>query len=100
MWGSPAPLCVPLLTHLQPQSVLCATGGSTALSRRGCPQRMGGWSCTRGGGSGAQGCSEASVPSASSWLVWGKGQRKGGGGEPWGVERVTLGSGVRLSWSL
>ena len=55
VWGSPAPQCEPHQTHRRPQSVLCATVGSTALSQRGCPPRMGGWSFTRGGASGAKG---------------------------------------------
>lgn len=75
MWGSPAPQCVPRQTHPQPQSVLFATGGSTALSRKGCPRRMGGWNCMRGGGSGARGMVKGPlVPSAFTWLVWRKGQ--------------------------
>lgn len=59
VWGSLAPQCVFPQTHRQPQSVLCATGGSTALSRRGSPLRMGGWNCTRGGGSGTREWSRA-----------------------------------------
>lgn len=55
VWESPAPLCVPPQIPQQPQYVLYATGGSTALSRRGCPRQMGGWSCMRGGGSATGG---------------------------------------------
>lgn len=67
--GSPDPRCVPPQTHRQPQSVLCTTGGSTAPSRRGCPRRMGGWNCMRGGGSGARGMVRGpwSPPPSHGW---------------------------------
>ena len=85
VWGSLAPRCVPLRTHQQPQSVLFATGGSTALSPRGFPQRMGGWNCTRGGRSGAGQTSRGPlVPSAFSRLLCRKEQTQGRGGQgPW-----------------
>lgn len=70
VWGSPAPRCGLPQTRRQPQSVLCATGGSTAPSPRGCPRRMGGWSCMTGGESGARGVVRGPwhPPSAShSW---------------------------------
>lgn len=70
MWGSLAPRCVPLQTHRQPQSVLFATGGSTALSLRGFPQPTGGWNCMREGRSGAgRMARDPLVTSAFTWLL-------------------------------
>lgn len=87
VWGSPAPRCGLPQTHRQPQFVLCATGGSTALSPRGCPRQTGGWSCMTGGGSGARGVVQGpwSPPPPHQLLTAGleEGQFPGRGGGPW-----------------
>lgn len=97
MWGSLALRCVPLQTHRQPQCVLFATGGSTALSLRGFPQRMDGWNCTRGGRSGAGGGQGPLVPSAFTRLLCRRDQMQGGSGRgPGSVEGLPLGLGSDL----
>ena len=103
VWGSPAPRCGLPQTHRQPQFVLCATGGSTALSPRGCPRQTGGWSCMTGGGSGARGVVQGPWspphPISFSQLVWRKGSFQAEVGDPGRVMRFTLGTGdsVRIT---
>lgn len=86
VWGSPAPQCGLPQTRRQPLSVLCATGGSTAPSPRGCPRRTGGWNCMTGGGSGARGMVQSPwFPLPHQLLTAGleEGQFPGRCGGPW-----------------